>query len=226
MPSRVCTPDARCSGWPSPPPGPWRFVTRAVTSLPHCGTDVAPEDLFGDWVDRKNPPPRSSRKMRSYVVPKPRASLRRADERKQLLQLLRRRAAAVLADLERLGVLHLLARLLAVRLDEPRAILLRHHRVAVLEALPDFPPAFLALRGTLGERPHPPFDAALEELRLEHVDRRQLLLQHVVDIHRDVGPERIGALEAVGIVEERGVLFQVRRVGAEERHRHHVRRVL
>ena len=88
--------------------------------------------------------------------------------------------------------------------------------------LPPLRPPRLVGRDELrpAERP------ALVELRLQRVQGVQLLLNHRVDAHHDVGLEGIRLLEVVGVEEEDGVVLQGRHVGAEVRHGHHERRVL
>src|SRR5262245_24094925 len=134
-------------------------------------------------------------------------------EGEQLADLVGLGPPAVLADLERLGVLDLGGLVLAVVGLERRAELLRRRIEPLPEPVADLllprGPGRLVLR--IGHQPRVAVGAALEELRVERLDRREFLLDHVVDRDHDVGREGIGPLEVVLREEEDRVLREIGR---------------
>src|ERR1700740_2319891 len=65
--------------------------------------------------------------------------------------------------------------------------------------------------------------AAFVELRFEHVESIQFLLNHRVDGYRYVRLKGIGLLKRIRVEEEDRIRFQCRYIGTEERDRDHER---
>src|SRR5262245_11475836 len=116
------------------------------------------------------------------------------DERKQRADFLVARPPAVLANLERFRVADGRRLLLAVPFFQGGAILLRHCLAALGESVAHLALAFSLLRGILRQQIRGAEGAAFVELRHQRVDGVELLLDHAVERHRDVGSERIGPL--------------------------------
>src|SRR5688572_915355 len=119
-------------------------------------------------------------------------------KREELLDLFLRRPPPVLADLEGLGVLDLLA-VRSIDGLELLAELVRDPREALGEPLADGGLAGVDGRRVLrvGHEVGAAVAAALVELGLQRGHAGEILLGHVVDRHDDVGRERIGPLEVV-----------------------------
>src|SRR5262249_12875422 len=125
---------------------------------------------------------------------RPSRGSRSLEEREQPAEFGFRRLRAVLADLERLGILDGLGPVRAAQVGEALADPVRDAAVALLGPVAGpFEPLGLPL-GDLAEVAEEP-GVPLVELRLEGVDRGDLLVEHRVERHDDVRRERVRLLE-------------------------------
>src|SRR5260370_10373617 len=138
--------------------------------------------------------------------------------RKDLFEFVRGSRAAVLIQLERLGVADAAPLLLAVQLDEQSPVLSRYVGAALFDGLEQ---KCLASRfvsrhvRAISRLPRVP----VRELRRHVADAVPLLLRDLVEAHGNDRVEGIRLLELVRIEKENRITFRRRRGGRKQRRR-------
>ena len=135
--------------------------------------------------------------------------------RKDLIKLLARRAPAVLADLERFGVL-----------DFDWAVAALQRRAGAFAGWTS--PGFQQPLKPAVARNFPPFNPRepFVELRSVRVQCAYFLLPHIIDCDRDIGNERRGELKRILQIQKQRVMPKGRGIRTEARDHHQVGRIL
>src|SRR5262249_36186679 len=149
-------------------------------------------------------------------------------KRKQLLQLLAIRLAAIFADFKAFGGFDGFAFGFAVEGSQLGAVAVGF---ATAAAEPLIAEPVLAAGDVAGGRDGADVllttvGPAFVMLRSQLVNRVNFLIEYVVNGHGDVGLERIRFLKTVAGIHEDRVFLEDRGVGANERHSDHISRVL
>nr|AIF34058.1 putative glycosyl transferase [uncultured bacterium] len=132
---------------------------------------------------------------------------------------------AILAPLERFGILDALATFCAIARGQQIAEAVGVAAQAGVQGLAQ-PGAMLLRRGGHLVEVAADIGQPFVDLRCMGVQQIDLLLDHVVDRHHDIGREGVGLLEMVADIDDRRVIDQVWAGGADVRHHDHVGGVL